>query len=825
MLRRSLLFALALSLFALPCFADDLPYLVRDLPGVTTQSSVQHVNPYWTTVGDTTWFTATNASKRLEVWKTNGRADGTVRVTDYATQGIEPSGMFYGVINDKLIFSGTDKQSQGLFALSMNGGAPVRIANVARSQGKGGILFHGRLYFVAWYVYGNAPLLWRTDGTAAGTVIVRFGQDFETFDSALFEIWVAGDVMYYVGTSASGRGVHSTDGTSATLLLPMTALQTNNDVRSAGELGSRWLFFARPFLWATDGTPEGTQKIFEAPRNVVGTLGGKIFFDDLQGHIFSTDGTAAGTTQVDFLASFPEYHGVLARLSTSSKLFFTASKGAGLVLFSTEGTAATTQKIIPGNPLNAFVFKDLYYFGLDTEAYGIELWSSDGTSAGTQLLADIAPGASEDGYYPYGYALRDDGVVFTGCRADSGCEPWITNGTIDGTYRIANALEDKAVHGSSPFSLAAWRDGVFFAARPPVGISFGRSDGSSLGTWTTKAPEIGPVFFSVAANGTHFLTCDRSFGLPAIVVSDGTPSHTFPLFRSRVISPPQRFRDGVIWSGEGNAIYVSDGTVEGTHTVPPSLPAFPDAKVWSFGDEAWVTRSNQIWRMNGIIATRLPDVPEEGDVRDVVTMGNLVIFAQNQSLWRANRDGSDMRKIAATPATVDRLLAGEHQMFFMSGPLLYRSDGTFEGTIALPLKGSVIQKYMVMHGDALVFVDLDAEGYYAVTRTDGTVAGTIELFRATRKNVNYFPNVAVRGNTIYFAGYDEAHGFEPWVSDGTVAGSHMLADLNAGFYYSDPLEFTAAGDRVFFTATTPEHGRELWAIGGDAPPSRRHSVR
>ncbi len=62
-----------------------------------------------------------------------------------------------------------------------------------------------------------------------------------------------------------------------------------------------------------------------------------------------------------------------------------------------------------------------------------------------------------------------------------------------------------------------------------------------------------------------------------------------------------------------------------------------------------------------------------------------------------------------------------------------------------------------------------------------------------------------------FAATDETHGAELWISDGTVAGTSLFADLNPGPASSSPRDFLQVGEQVFFVATSHEHGREIWS--------------
>jgi ELWxxDGT repeat protein len=120
-----------------------------------------------------------------------------------------------------------------------------------------------------------------------------------------------------------------------------------------------------------------------------------------------------------------------------------------------------------------------------------------------------------------------------------------------------------------------------------------------------------------------------------------------------------------------------------------------------------------------------------------------------------------------------------------------------------------------------------------VWRTDGTFAGTVVLTTMSMfANLPYEPQqptgclaFTTFGDRTYFSGYDFAHGWEPWATDGTLAGTRMIEDLYPGKNHSWAVDFTVAGSHMFFSADTPNVGRELWAIGPRGGPStRRRSV-
>lgn len=85
------------------------------------------------------------------------------------------------------------------------------------------------------------------------------------------------------------------------------------------------------------------------------------------------------------------------------KIFSLLSIACLMLVLSTKSQSPFFVKDI--NTLNTFSFPDVgvwmgsdYYFGVTDAASGMELWSSDGTLAGTTLVKDINPDIS--GFYP-----------------------------------------------------------------------------------------------------------------------------------------------------------------------------------------------------------------------------------------------------------------------------------------------------------------------------------------------------------------------------------------------------------------------------------------
>ncbi|MGE0638909.1 MAG: hypothetical protein AB7G12_03410 [Thermoanaerobaculia bacterium] len=113
---------------------------------------------------------------------------------------------------------------------------------------------------------------------------------------------------------------------------------------------------------------------------------------------------------------------------------------------------------------------------------------------------------------------------------------------------------------------------------------------------------------------------------------------------------------------------------------------------------------------------------------------------------------------------------------------------------------------------------------YELWRSDGSGAGTrkiADLPSAAGANASDWRHGAIGdgGEAVYFPWFDGAHGRELWRSDGSAAGTGILADLAPGPGGSIPRGLVSVGDQVLFAAKGPASGIDLWQVaGGTAEP-------
>ncbi len=125
---------------------------------------------------------------------------------------------------------------------------------------------------------------------------------------------------------------------------------------------------------------------------------------------------------------------------------------------------------------------------------------------------------------------------------------------------------------------------------------------------------------------------------------------------------------------------------------------------------------------------------------------------------------------------------GDFYFLNNSSKELWKTDGTPGGTVLLKSSPSYDMRILDATDSYLFFLAPPASGGPELYRTDGTVAGT-QLVKdinssSDSQGAPYFARAI--GNVLFFAGDDGTHGAEPWRSDGTSDGTYMIEDTNPG---------------------------------------------
>src|SRR5690606_14222900 len=260
---------------------------------------------------------------------------------------------------------------------------------------------------------------------------------------------VVGDTLFF----AADDGVHGselwkTDGTTAgtVLVRDISSGGAGSDIDSLFAFGNKLLFQAdddihNSELWISDGTEAGTQMVLDinsvggsSPRAFV-ELDGVVYFVATDGfsatygrEVWKTDGTAAGTTiAIDMLPGSDGSSPSSLAVADGALYFSYETVDGDVRLAKSDGTPAGTETIADLDPTSADDRIDdptglpdpghLAFMG-STDANGEEPWASDGTAAGARMLIDITPGAARS--RPGAWTALDGALYFIAENAAGG---------------------------------------------------------------------------------------------------------------------------------------------------------------------------------------------------------------------------------------------------------------------------------------------------------------------------------------------------------------------------------------------------------------------
>jgi ELWxxDGT repeat protein len=199
--------------------------------------------------------------------------------------------------------------------------------------------------------------LWKSDGTEAGTVIVKDmnGTAASSFDSAATLVNMNG-TLYFAASVASGQGGRE--------------------------------------LWRSDGTEAGTVRVKDilpganpsSPIGLTNVNGALFFFADDGTHgreLWKSDGTEAGTVFVEDInpgSGHAVGTGNLTIAAAQGKFYFEANDGNGDALWVSDGTEVGTMLVTDAdgdrlpNPQRLAAANDLLLFNHDDGQHGEEPW-------------------------------------------------------------------------------------------------------------------------------------------------------------------------------------------------------------------------------------------------------------------------------------------------------------------------------------------------------------------------------------------------------------------------------------------------------------------
>lgn len=659
-------------------------------------------------------------------------------------------------------------------------------------------------------------------------------------------------------------------------LVPELVLDANQSgngalVRDITPAAEQTFFFAGDQqLWRTDGTVDGTRLVvdFAEMEATAGTgtavLGNSVVFT-LGNDLWISDGTAGGTQRLhtDLRLTQYQYYGGLS-VEWNGVLYISATNSeTGAELWRTDGTAEGTRLVADINPgaangdvTSLTVFEDQLYFAALDDQYTRDVWKTDGTVDGTYRFHDL-PFTGQGVFLPM--AIANDTLFFAvgdPFNPQTLRTVWITDGTSEGTRTLASVsplVRDRSIAG--PLMVAG--DHMYMmmptGGRHRLVVSDGTADGTAwLNTPNASYRYYSPVEGSADVNGKLFVALDRGNQLCDYWMSDGTVQGTSLIQVVPLWTPctgPFASLGSNGYFPNVNQLWKTDGTAEGTGPVDPAFPGGRNAYVWSIiraNDQVLFTAFDPKYGRQ-LFAT---DGTAEGTQR----LTNAVLTS----------NGSGARGIAATE---DRLFYNASSL----GPKIFSSDGSAEDTFPLwnldvidPWENDVDAPFgvtPVRTTDSLAFfVSQDEEHGKSLNVSDGSAPTYTRLLTMEQEQYVAMDYTSDQHLFFHFTGQSLSG---PWISDGTIAGTHALEGFpDQGFdratnyltfrgatYFvatfidgqserSELWRFNLATDSaeqvvvfsgqqfcgqlatndvdLFASLSTPEFGCELWRIDGES---------
>ncbi len=725
--------------------------------------------PRLTLVNDQIYFTITETildggNGFLEIWKSNGTKAGTTLIKDKIDTWSNVTA-FEGSCNGLFLFESQATDSP------------------------------------------NYTKMWRSDGTPEGTYpltpdLEGSGSGYDDFGrsggSSMFSQYIIHENnLYFVarGTifgSDQSVGIMKTDGTVENTV-PVGKVHEGYMINYGGvaEVNGK-LYFSffeykknRLFIWETDGTATGTEKVYDitaeqyfGPSNLIvdeskllftsagssGTGTSLISFDPKSRE-------AAPVTQIEDVTTKPyEFFG---GIFNSNKLF---SIKPGLVYLGLNIPNVTNAKDyfvinIPAASkvkvpalfyaTNFYLFKGQQYFAGYKSDSGVELWSTGETLENFRLVKNINKGKT--GIYSREVVTLGDDIIFDTheAKAAKGRELWQFNTS----SQTASVLSDinPGTPSSDPVQLVKFKDKIYFIANQ-------NTTGREI--WSTDGTDAGTVRLTDYPNSVWSMS-------PDLLTNQGDQSLYFAAYNE------QENRSYLMKTDGATITTVKDVGIN-IHNSPlfiKEIVAAPDKVFFATkfdGDDLWVSNGTEAGTQK---------------LKDLCNIKNMT-YSNGSVYFIANEDGDCKGEVK-----------------------LWKSDGTVSGTKPVFEPGAMPFtniRSLYSYNNTIYFVAYTADSGSEIWKTNGFAAGTAilkEIGPGALAGIGN-PNFTIFNDKLYFAADDGAHGTELWQTDGTTGNTFMVADIAAGSIASMPQNLTPIGNKLYLNASTTETGRELWVTEG-----------
>ena len=603
---------------------------------VSTADGTPLVPTYLTDVNGTLYFNADAAGKGLELWKTDGSADGTTVIDIVAgSGGSNPQSLVNvdGVLYFSALSAASDRE---LWKYSAGTASLVQNINPTGSSSPQYLTNVGGTLFFSANDSSHGLELWSSDGTTTAMVkdLYPGGDSYPVFlfawkNKLYFTASEDGTQWEPFVSDGSLGGTH--------MLLDVNTWDKNASPQQLKDVSGTLFFYATEpthgaELWKSDGTAAGTQLVkdinpgtggssFSNFTAVGSTLYATVFEPTGGEEVWKSDGSAGGTTRLKDICSGSGGSYPSKVMENGGVLFFSATDCvSGRELWKSDGSEVGTVQVKDirsgsGDGVNPnvsmVVSGGLVYFQASDGVNGWELWQSDGSASGTQMVKDINPG----GDALVNNLIDVNGTLFFSAFDGTNSSLWKTD-PVDGAVKVKDLQA-----GNSSVMSGGYDDGgtlIFSGNDGTHGWELWKSGGTEA---TTSMIEINtvddsgsdPGYFTKMGSFVYFSAYDGSkYDVWRYAAESGAARLTGFSYVNATPEELTVFNDKLYFKAKdgvhGQEVWVSGGTVGDEGIVQDITPGpkndssvswltasgphlFFSAKTFSHGYELWAIYS------------------------------------------------------------------------------------------------------------------------------------------------------------------------------------------------------------------------------------------
>ncbi len=798
-----------------------------------------------------TFFTLISSEHGQEIWRTDGTASGTERVTD-----INPGpkhgniGRLLSFRNEIYFSASSDTVPYGMWRTDGTQAGTERFP-VPTDSAEPIVVLDDLLYFLG-RSSGNDHELWATDGTESGTRMILSLAN-RSHAGLISEVRLASNgKFFFVSRDSFGTsGLWVTEGTDVTTILLLTSSEPIYSLApSSSELQDKSYFSVDDGQhgrepWVSDGTVSGTRLLADLnPGSLSSNPGGLSVIGNYATLVAQGPGeirslwrtSSTDNSPVELLTALTERPGFPRTATMDGKLYLLYDS----TLWTSDGTPAGTAKasFMPdGVTVQSLVqIGGLLYMEAFDGINGREVWVSDGTPNGTSLIRDINPG----GYSSVNFATffsRGDIAVWAANDGIHGIELWASDGTGAHTRMLIDI--ERGTASSGPGLLNELNGDLYFTAndRSPIVLRNRKlyripADGS--------APVIEVQNSSIDAiqssrDHLFVMQTDGQYGREIRVLSGGA-------LRILVDAAPGSEAGGnlPLYSFDGasyffavgpqSGLWKTNGNARGTMLIRQlPVPSGDSPVIRVFGDTMYFASRNpaggfDLWQSDGTTAgtARLAaDIPVWNSFQPVpVTASETTVIYQSAGhIWAVDRLSGTVTDIGNSPT--GEVLNTYYAELFDDQLVILAQGTTRTGTALWTATAPTAEKRMIrsLHlalkstdfarlGSDLIFVGSDS--LWRMTLTTGELT-MLYKFTSVSQQLEMSPFSLIE-DKLFFSITDGSGFSQIMLTDGTPEGTVPVLNSEDPLLKTDLRKFVRYGQGIAFSALSQEFGREVFRI-------------